>query len=152
MQWLLSLIYFSAAKIKWEMAGSDWANGFTIRWYLVYESVKKNIALGYELAQHQFLSVLMSWGTLFFEATFFLILIFPFLKRIYVPIGIALHAGIFFLMKVVFFQYLALFSAFVDWSWWIKKIRYAFQKKQLRSFKRIALYSSLLFSRRHSKI
>jgi predicted DCC family thiol-disulfide oxidoreductase YuxK len=59
---------------------------------------------------------LLSWMTILFEGTFFLVLLFPALAWIYIPAGVAFHVGIYSTMRAPFFQYIAIYAAFVPWA------------------------------------
>ncbi len=119
-QYMFALIYLSAALNKWLVGGTEWLNGDTLQFYLLYDGMRADRALGVWLGQFHLLAVLLSWVTLWFEWTFFLVLIFPVLAWIYVPMGIALHLGIELTMGATFFQFIVLYTAFIPWTALIK--------------------------------
>jgi predicted DCC family thiol-disulfide oxidoreductase YuxK len=114
-QWLFALVYLSAARLKLKAAGLDWMNGYTLQYYLWQDGLRWDRAMGVWLAQHHTTAWLLSWVTILFEGTFFLVLVFPRLAWIYIPVGIALHTGIYLAMKAYFFQYLASYAVFIPW-------------------------------------
>ena len=91
-------------------------NGYTLQYYLASDAMRNDMPLGWWLSQHHVLSQLLSLATVIFEGTFFLVLIFPILAFIYVPVGIAIHTGMYLTMKANFFQWIAVYSVFVPWS------------------------------------
>ena len=114
-RWVFALIYLSAAYLKVRWGGLDWLNGHTLKYYVARDALRQNIDLGMWLADQQWLIVSLSWFTLLFEGSFFLVLFFPVLALIYVPAGAALHLGIHFTIRAGFFGFLACYSVFVPW-------------------------------------
>jgi len=114
-QWLLALVYFSAALSKLKMSGFDWANGYTLQYYLLQDGVRWGSNVGVWLGGQHTLVWLMSWMSLIFEGTFFLAVLFPALALVYIPIGAAFHAGIYVAMRAPFFHYFPLYLAFISW-------------------------------------
>jgi hypothetical protein len=121
LRWLFALVYLSAALIKVGHAGLDWVNGYTLQYYLLEDGLwHSNIAVW--LAHRLTLVWMMSVLTLIFEGTFFLVLIFPKLAWLYVPMGVAFHLGIYVTMKAPFFQFIAIYTVFVPWSSFLKTL------------------------------
>lgn len=117
MLWLFGLIYLSAALSKVVFhGGPTWLNGYTLQFYLLADGMQWERGIGPLLAQFFVLVLVMSWFTIIFEATFFLVPIFPRLAWIYLPMGAMLHLGIFVAMKANFFPYLALYCLFIPWT------------------------------------
>ncbi|HXK61989.1 MAG TPA: hypothetical protein PLP42_19050 [Acidobacteriota bacterium] len=116
-QWLFSLIYFSAALSKVLNSGLDWMNGYTLRYYMLTATpTPADDWLPMLLGQNFLVVTLLSWAVILFEGTFFLVLIFPRLAWIYVPIGIGMHASIQLMGMAPFPQYMLLYSVFVPWD------------------------------------
>lgn len=115
-QWLLVLVYLSAAFEKLRVGGSAWLNGYTMRFYLVQDGLRWG-GLGLEAASLP-LGILqaLSIFTIWIEATFALAIVVPKLRRAYLLSGIALHTGIYLTMRAPFFQFIAIYSVFVPWS------------------------------------
>ncbi len=78
------------------------------RVYFFQDGLRWNIPFGIWLGQQHYIAWLLSWVAILFESTFFLVLLFPRLAWIYVPLGIAFHIGIYLTMKAPFFLYCAL--------------------------------------------
>lgn len=116
-QVLFALVYMDAGLSKMEEAGLDWVNGYTLQYYLARDAMRWGSDLGLWLSQHHTLVEIMSWGAVSFELTFFLVLIFPWLAILYIPIGISIHTGIYITMNAPFFTYIAIYSVFVPWSY-----------------------------------
>ena len=128
-QWLLALAYFSAAKSKLVVGGFKWVNGYTLQYYSVW--------YGWDwLGQHHTVASVLSWINVMFESTFFLVLVFPILKWLYIPFGLVFHLGIFKIMHLNFLGWVALYSVFIPWT---KVVAYL---KQIMNFNN-AKYDSL---------
>jgi len=114
--WILGVVYLSAAvsKVSFER-GLDWLNGFALQRALLQDGLRWGSELGVWLAHQHELAVLMSWGTVLFEGTFFLLMIVPRLRWIYLPAGVALHVGIYVTMRAPFWSFLFLYSALIPW-------------------------------------
>lgn len=121
-QWLLSLAYFSSALSKVAKAGLDWMNGYTLQYYMVRDGLRWGSDLGVFLGQFHTPAVILSWLTVIFEATFFLVLIFPRLVKIYIPAGIAFHMGVYLTMLAPFFSFMMLYSVFVPWDSLLRRV------------------------------
>lgn len=116
LQWFFVLMYASAVWSKMRESGLDWPNGFTLQYYLAQDSLRWGNALGYWLSQQHLLVMLGQYGVLLFQATFALAVIFPRLRWIYVPAGLALHIGIYLTLTAPFFQWIALYAVFIPWA------------------------------------
>lgn len=115
-QWILALIYLSATYAKLSRGGLDWANGYTLRYYLVQDGLRWGSEIGLWFSNQHVLAEILGWFTLFVEGTFFLAVIFPALAWFYLPAAAVLHLGIEVTMKAPFFHWTVLYSAFIPWS------------------------------------
>ena len=126
-QWMLALAYLSAGFHKLKSAGLDWMNGHTLQWYMLEAALRYDLPLGIWVGHQLGLLVVLSWVTLVWETTFFLVLLVPALAWIYVPVGIGFHVGTWVLMDAGFYQYFGLYSVFVPWAaahaWLLKQRR-----------------------------
>jgi hypothetical protein len=113
--WMFAFAYLSAAYYKWRTAGLDWANGYTLQWYILQDALKWDNPLAFWLAQNHVMNVAMSWLTLLFESTFFLTLVFPRWLVVYAPLGFAFHVGVYAFQKAGFFEWMVLYAVFVPW-------------------------------------
>ena len=113
-QWLLVLIYLSAGLSKLAIGGLDWLNGYTLAYYLAEDGLRWDLDLGLKLAAHPKLLVAMSVVAITFELSFALAILFPRLTWAYVLLGTGLHVGIDVLQHARFFQFIALYAAFVE--------------------------------------
>jgi hypothetical protein len=114
---LFGLVYLDSALRKLYAGGADWVNGYTLQFYLYNDALRRGSAFGLWLAQQHTLACVLSWITILWEGTFFLVLIFPRLVWLYLPLGIALHAGMGLAGVAWFPQFVALYAAFIPLFW-----------------------------------
>jgi len=115
-QWMFALIYLSAGLAKLADGGLDWFNGYTLQFYLLSDGLRWGSDLGVWLAHSHTMAVLSSLMAVWFELTFFLVLIFPKLIWIYIPLGASFHIGIYLAQKAPFFQFVVLYAVFIPWA------------------------------------
>lgn len=115
-QCLFPLFYLSAVYSKMTHSGLDWANGYTLQWFLARAGSAEGHVLAMWLSHYHTLVMLGQVGVLVFQSTFFLCVIFPKLRWIYVPAGLFLHATIYFTLGAPFFSWIGLYSVFIPWS------------------------------------
>lgn len=115
-QWVMVLIYLSAGISKLTYGGLDWFNGHTLAYYIVQDGIKwlDSAGPGMWLAQHPTILTLLSVGTVAFELTFALAVLFPRFAWVYVAGGTALHIGIYILQRAPFFQFILLYIVFAE--------------------------------------
>ncbi|VXD11796.1 DCC1-like thiol-disulfide oxidoreductase family protein [Planktothrix paucivesiculata] len=133
-QWLFALIYLSATMNKLSqgngsLISADWMNGYTLQYFLINDGLRWGSDLGVWLGQYHTLAVILSWMAIIFEATFFLVLIFPSLVWVYIPAGIGFHTGIYLAQRAPFFHLMVLYSVFIPWTKMIK----TFSRRQQQS-------------------
>lgn len=122
--WILSIVYLSAALSKVNPArGLEWLNGYTLQYHLITDGLRYGRDLGLWLGQQHEVAVLLSWFAVGFEATFFLVMIFPRLRWLYLPAGVVLHVGIYLAMMAPFFSFIALYSALIPWRRILTEVR-----------------------------
>jgi len=114
---LFGLVYLDAALRKLYAGGLDWVNGYTLQYYLYSDASRRGSAFGLWLAQQHTAAWVLSWVTILWEATFFLVLIFPRLIWVYLPLGIGLHAGMALAGVASFPQFMALYAVFLPLLW-----------------------------------
>jgi hypothetical protein len=122
-QWFFVLMYLSAVWSKLSASGLDWANGYTLQYYLAMDGLRWDNPIGAYMAQFHVLIMLFQYFVLLFQATFILPVLFPKLRWIYVPLGLLLHIGIYVTLTAPFFQWIALYAVFIPWSEGLKLIR-----------------------------
>lgn len=139
-QWIFGLVYLSAAINKLSVDGDGlfstaWMNGYTLQYYLISDGSQWGSDLGVWLGQFHVPAIISSWFAVLFEATFFLTLIFPRLIWVYIPLGAALHTGIWMAQRAPFFQYVALYAVFIPWAAVIKMLsnRLGWQDEQRKA-------------------
>jgi predicted DCC family thiol-disulfide oxidoreductase YuxK len=115
-QHLLAIAYLNAAAAKVVVGGLEWMNGYTLQYYVSRDALTRGSEFGLWLGEQHALAIILSWVTILFEGTFFLGLIFSSLIWIYLPVGLALHAGMCIAQVACFYQYCALYAVFVPWA------------------------------------
>ncbi len=135
-QWVMALVYLSATISKLVNGGLAWLNGHTLQYYMLRDAERWGVELGIWLGQHHTVLLLLSWFTILFEGTFFLALFSSRLRRIYIPLGVALHTGIYLTMAAPFFQYFALYTVFVPWA----RLLQSFQRRSAQHERPVVLY------------
>ncbi len=115
-QWFFVLMYISAVYQKLNTSGLGWANGYTLQYYLIQDSLDRNTLLGLWLAEQHLLVRVLQYLTLLFQSTLWLAVIFPKLRWIYVPVGLAFHVGILLTLKAPFYELIILYIVFIPWA------------------------------------
>jgi hypothetical protein len=128
-QWMFGLIYLSAAFHKLTSSGLDWMNGWTLQYYVLQDAMRwgSNISgvgaphslapgIGVWIGQHHMLMAIASWGSILFEGTFWLLLVFPSLVPVFLSIGAGFHLVIYFLQRAPFLSFVWLYAVFIPWS------------------------------------
>jgi predicted DCC family thiol-disulfide oxidoreductase YuxK/uncharacterized membrane protein YphA (DoxX/SURF4 family) len=115
-QWLFALVYMSSAYSKLANAGLDWINGYTLQYDLAMDGMRRGIPLGQWASQFHLFAQLGSTVVLLFQLTFFIVLIFPVLAILYLPVGVTFHSLVYLLLRAPFFIWMALYVVFIPWS------------------------------------
>jgi predicted DCC family thiol-disulfide oxidoreductase YuxK len=113
-QWLLVIIYLSAALWKLTRGGAEWLNGYTMQYYLLVDGSTHEVPLAIAFAHAHWIGIASAVVTLAFELTFVVCILFPRTTAAYLTTGVGVHAGIWLLMRAPFFQLLALYAAFAE--------------------------------------
>lgn len=103
---LVAQIYFSAGLAKLRAAGWRWSDGKTLRAWLVHYHLRDDSPLALAAASSASLCRCGAGTVLFFELTFWLVIPFPALAWIYVPLGILFHAATALLMRIHYWIHL----------------------------------------------
>jgi hypothetical protein len=114
---LFALVYLDSALRKLYAGGVDWVNGYTLQFYLYSDASRRGSEFGLWLAQQHTAVCVLSWVTILWEGTFFLVLIFPRLVWVYIPLGIGLHGGMALAKVAAFYQFMALYAVFIPLFW-----------------------------------
>lgn len=99
-------VYFSAGLQKLVRSGLRWGNGRNLQAYLIENylwSDKKNALV---LACRPTLCMVLSFLTLVFELTFWLVVFFPSLAFFYVAFAILFHTGTLITMRINYLKYM----------------------------------------------
>jgi len=127
MHWIFAFIYLSAAKGKLVGKGLEWMNGHTLQFYFFEYHLRKDIPVAEWFGQQHWLAVILSWLSIFFETTFWLILLVPKLVMLYAPMGLLFHLGVSITLKANFYSFMVLYVVFLPWI--------AFKPRSLPSMK-----------------
>lgn len=121
-QCFFALMYLSAVSSKLVVGGADWANGYTLQFYLIQDYFRRGSELGLLLSEHHYVAMTLQIAALIFQATFFLVVFFPRLRWIFVPIGLSFHLGIYFALGAAFPQWIVLYSVFIPWAEIVRRL------------------------------
>jgi hypothetical protein len=116
LQWFFPLMYLSAIVSKLTRGGIDWANGISLQYYMILEFHKNDSDLAHYASGFHNLLRFAEYFVLIFQATFFLILFFPRLKWIYLPLGIVFHVVIYVTLRAPFPQWIAMYVVYIPWA------------------------------------
>jgi Vitamin K-dependent gamma-carboxylase len=116
LQWIFVLMYLSAVLHKLVFTGTDWLNGFTLQAKLIQDGLRWDSPLALLAAEHHTLVYALQVFTIRFQGTFALAVLFPKLRWIYVPLGLAFHIGILLTLTAPFYEWMALYVIFIPWS------------------------------------
>ena len=103
----VALMYFSAGVQKLRRCGLRWCDGRTLQAYLVDHYLWGDTRLALKLAHQLRLCSFLSSMILFFELTFWVVLMLPQLTVVYVVAGIAFHIGTALTMRINYLKYLS---------------------------------------------
>lgn len=115
-QWFFVAMYWSAVASKLGSGGLDWANGYTLQYYLARDGLRWESDLALWLSQHHTLVQFGQIGVILFQSFFFMAVLFPVLRWLAVPAGLTLHISIYLTLTAPFFIWIALYSVFIPWS------------------------------------
>ena len=103
----IAQMYLSAGIQKLRRAGLGWCNGRSLRAYLVEHYLWGDTAKALMLARQPRTCMALSALLLFFELTFWVILLYPQLALPYVITGVAFHLGTALTMRINYLKYLS---------------------------------------------
>jgi uncharacterized membrane protein len=118
-QCFFPLMYISAvvAKIAYGNYSLDWANGYTLQYYMIQDDIRKVSPLALWVSQFHWSVLIGQVTVLFYQLTYFLVVPFARLRWIYLPIGLAFHFANYLILKAPFPQWiLFLLLAYIPWS------------------------------------
>jgi hypothetical protein len=117
-QCLFPLVYISAAvaKISYNHYTLDWANGYTLQYYLVQDHIRKDIPLAFWAARWHSFILLSQFVILAYQCTYWLSVPYAKLRWFYLPLGLAFHLANFIILDAPFPQWIALLAAYIPWA------------------------------------
>ena len=110
------LMYLSAVISKHHVSGWGWANGFTLQAYLIQDGLRWGSPLALWAAQFHTLIWLAQLVVLGFQGTFWVTLIFPRTRWLYLPLGLVFHTIIYVTLQAPFWQWMVLYVVFIPLS------------------------------------
>lgn len=117
-QCLFPLIYLSAAvaKLAYNHYSLDWANGFTLQYYLIQDHIRKDVPLAWWASQFHVLILLAQYLVLLYQCTYWAVVPWPRLRWIYLPLGLAFHLGNYLVLDAPFPQWIVLLCVYIPWT------------------------------------
>jgi hypothetical protein len=117
-QCLFPLVYISAAvaKLAYNHYSLDWANGYTLQYYLIQDHIRKDIPLAFWASQYHTLILLSQYVILAYQCTYWLAVPYPRLRWIYLPLGLSFHLANYLILYAPFPQWIALLAAYIPWA------------------------------------
>ena len=119
---VIAQMYLSAGLQKIRRAGIVWADGESLRTFLIEHYLWGDTKPALALAEAPRLCRFLSRLILFFEFTFWIIILLPQLTYFYVALGLLMHLGILYTMRINYIKYLtpAYMVFFTDLAFQIK--------------------------------
>ncbi len=116
-QWMFAMIYISAFLEKlFFIGGLDWLNGYTLMYHMAHDSLWRGSVLGLWLQQHWAIVILGQFTVVAFQGTFWVSLLLPRLKLIYVPLGFTFHVVNILALNAIFWEWIGTYAIFVPWT------------------------------------
>ena len=114
---MFALIYLSAFLEKlFFIGGADWVNGYTLMYHMAHNSLWRGSLLGLWIQQHWELVILGQITVVVFQGTFWVSLLLPRLKLIYVPLGFTFHVVNILALNAIFWEWIGVYAIFVPWA------------------------------------
>jgi hypothetical protein len=105
---VLTMTYFSTGVSKLLSGGLAWMNGYTLQNYVLSDAIDRHIPLGLWVAQHYWVCVALSVGTVVFELFYFVSLLLPRVAPLFFLGGILFHIGLYYVAGHPFYQFIVL--------------------------------------------
>jgi len=124
-QCFFPLMYISAAvaKIAYSDYSFDWANGYTLQYYMIQDDIRKVSPLALWASQYHWPVLFGQVVVLVYQLTYFLVVPYARLRWIYLPIGLAFHVANYVVLKAPFPQWiLFLLLAYIPWGEALKRV------------------------------
>lgn len=121
-QCFFSLMYISAAVSKLSWGGLEWANGYTLQYKLIQDGLRHEREIALWLAQFHVSIFLAQIVIMVFQATYFLVIFFPKLRWVYLPLGLSMHIGIYITLNAAFPQWIIFYSVYIPWALAARKL------------------------------
>ena len=124
LQCYFPLMYLSAVACKMATSSLTWANGYTLQYYFIHDNLRKGGGLALAMWASQFHDALavIQVVVLVFQVTFFLIVFFPRLRWIYLPLGIGFHLANYWILEADFPQWILFYAVYIPWAQVVKHL------------------------------
>jgi hypothetical protein len=106
----IAATYFLAGYAKLALSGPNWADGTSLQHYLLVRGAPSGIWL----AAHPGVCAVLAATSLFWELTFPVVLVWPWLRWLYVPAGLAFHIVSQYVLGVGFAYFWPLLLVFAE--------------------------------------
>jgi hypothetical protein len=113
---VLALAYASAGASKAVGSALEWCNGSTLQFYAFFKGVPHGAPLAEWLSREHAIAQGLSWCALAFELSFGLCVLFPRLRWVYLPAGVAFHVFAHLAVGAAFYSFVAVYACLVPWS------------------------------------
>jgi hypothetical protein len=123
-QCLFPLVYISAAiaKLSYNHYSLDWANGYTLQYYFIQDHIRKDLPLAFWASQYHTLILLSQYVVLLYQCTYWLVVPYPKLRWLYLPVGFTFHLANYLILYAPFPQWIALLAAYIPWSVAVRRL------------------------------
>jgi hypothetical protein len=105
---VLTMTYLSTGGTKLLSGGIAWMNGYTLQNYILGDAINRHLPLGIWVAQHYWLCVFLSVGTIAFEVFYFVSLLVPRVAPLFFFGGVCFHIGLYYVAGHPFYQFILL--------------------------------------------
>ncbi len=121
-QWFFVLMYLSAVISKMAVSGTEWMNGYTLQYYLIRDGMRWGSPLALWASQYHLFIMLLQWVIVIIQSTFWVAVIWPPARWIYIPLGLSFHLGILLTLRANFYTWIALYVVFIPWTHFFKSL------------------------------
>jgi hypothetical protein len=117
-QCIYPLVYISAAvaKLAYNHYTFDWANGFTLQYYLIQDDIRKELPFAAWASQFHVMILLAQIVVLVYQCTYWLCIPYRKLRWIYLPLGAGFHLANYIVLDAPFPQWIVLLFAYIPFA------------------------------------
>jgi hypothetical protein len=117
-QCIYPLVYISAAvaKLAYNHYTLDWANGYTLQYYLIQDDIRKELPFAAWASQFHVMIFLSQIVVILYQCTYYLVIPYRKLRWIYLPVGAFFHLANYIVLDAPFPQWIALLAAYIPFA------------------------------------